>query len=163
MRKKTEDMFSEHEANMLDAHAKELKETKERYLNAFSAMGKFSESADEVYYIDRENKIQSVRLMCARLTAYGTFECIETGGDRCRRFDIRNWGETWAFSKYVIKRALSDKLNAEAEAKRKREEDAKIAKRMADSIKKQFDIDDKRLSELVPYLSKGDCHNNDNR
>lgn len=153
MRKKTKDMFSEHEAGILDAHAKELKETKERYSKAFSTMSRAAESAEEIYYIDGESKIHSVRLTCAKPTAYGMFECIETGGDHCRMLDIKEWGKTWAFSEYVIKRALSDKLNAEAEAKRKREEDARIAKRMAESIKKQFDIDDERLGELAPYLS----------
>lgn len=152
MRKKTEDIFSEHEAGMLDAHAKELKETKERYFKAFSTMSRAAESAEEIYYIDGESKIQSVELMCAKPTAYGMFECLKTNG-RCCWFDIKDWGKTWAFSEYVIKKALSDKLNAEAEAKRKREENTEIAKRMAESIKRQFNIDDKRLDELAPYLS----------
>lgn len=150
--RKNNDFISEHEAGMLDAHAKELKETKERYFKAFLTMSRAAESAEEIHYIDGENKIQSVELTCAKPTAYGMFECVKTNG-RCCRFDIKDWGKTWAFSEYVIKRALSDKLHAEAEAKRKREEDAEIAKKMAESIKRQFNIDDERLGELAPYLS----------
>lgn len=139
---------------MLHVLAEQCRKSYDDYRQTFAAMYRALDKVDEIYCLDRKGGIERVEVVpgSAKI-AYGDSLEFRKPDELYEVLGIENYGKTWAFQECVMKKALQDRLLAEAEARKKREDDIKTAQTMASMIKERFDIGDKRLEELLPYFS----------
>lgn len=112
----------------------------------------------KLYLLTESNKIATVHVESFSETPNNNNEYelkgrdVWSGWEFSETLRMDEYDKKWSFDRRQLDIILKSILKAKEEARKKKENDILTAKRMAEDLKKAYNIDDERLRELLPYF-----------